>query len=270
MVRTEVEAVSGPGIIDIARPRVTSVEGIRGLILKGIADRGMPAFRISEEEAGGDRRLRGVKLQAACYRIGDRGTCSRAIPRRASDSSTARAIGAGCHMVRGQGGILGPDLSAIGRDRQPAQIEQILRDPGITADQPGSGRQRLYAIPTGSDCQAPRWPGDSRHRQERKRVRDGGVGHGSKAAPAAERPDCRNQSRKSLMPKLEASPYRGSYAIWSNLSQSACSEIPRPRRRLRLRRSGSLACRLPKVAHPPTGAWPTYNGNLSGNRFSTA
>src|SRR5579862_6067830 len=35
-----------------------------------------------------------------------------------------------CHMVRGRGGVLGPDLSRVGRDRNPAQIEQALRDPG--------------------------------------------------------------------------------------------------------------------------------------------
>src|SRR6202140_3171027 len=36
---------------------------------------------------------------------------------------------ASCHMVRGRGGILGPDLSDIGHDRTSAQIEQALRDP---------------------------------------------------------------------------------------------------------------------------------------------
>ena len=29
-------------------------------------------------------------------------------------------------MMRGRGGILGPDLSNIGRDRTPAQIEQVM------------------------------------------------------------------------------------------------------------------------------------------------
>src|SRR5689334_24920259 len=35
-----------------------------------------------------------------------------------------------CHMVRGRGGVLGPDLSNVGRERTPAQIEQALTDPG--------------------------------------------------------------------------------------------------------------------------------------------
>src|SRR5580658_1525564 len=43
-------------------------------------------------------------------------------------------------MVRGRGGVAGPDLSNVGHDRTPAQIEQSLRDPGTTSGfQAGSG-----------------------------------------------------------------------------------------------------------------------------------
>src|SRR4051794_20791776 len=42
-----------------------------------------------------------------------------------------------CHLVRGvpatAGSFVGPDLSHIGRDRQPAQIEESLRNPGVAA-----------------------------------------------------------------------------------------------------------------------------------------
>src|SRR5260370_42620605 len=41
----------GPNIVDVRRSRATSLESVRSLILKGIPDGGMPAFRISEEEA---------------------------------------------------------------------------------------------------------------------------------------------------------------------------------------------------------------------------
>ena len=34
-----------------------------------------------------------------------------------------------CHMVAGRGGILGPDLSNLGREARLAQIEEALRDP---------------------------------------------------------------------------------------------------------------------------------------------
>src|SRR5881396_1858354 len=59
----------GPGIVDLRRPRATSREAVRDLIRKGIPDRGMPAFSISDEElesiATYVLRLRAGELPAA-------------------------------------------------------------------------------------------------------------------------------------------------------------------------------------------------------------
>src|SRR5205085_7943115 len=41
----------GPNIKDVVRPRATSKEAVRELILNGIPNRGMPAFKIPIEEA---------------------------------------------------------------------------------------------------------------------------------------------------------------------------------------------------------------------------
>src|SRR5690242_21250343 len=41
----------GPSILDVRRPRATSQEAVRNLILKGIPDGGMPAFKMSDEQA---------------------------------------------------------------------------------------------------------------------------------------------------------------------------------------------------------------------------
>src|SRR4051794_8951349 len=41
----------GPGFLDVRRPRATSQGAVRDLILKGIADAGMPAFKISSGQA---------------------------------------------------------------------------------------------------------------------------------------------------------------------------------------------------------------------------
>ena len=35
----------------------------------------------------------------------------------------------GCHMVNGQGGVLGPDLSAIGSQRSPASLKESIVSP---------------------------------------------------------------------------------------------------------------------------------------------
>src|SRR6266480_3648982 len=41
----------GPAIVDVPRPRATSKAAVLELVRKGIPDRGMPAFQISDEEA---------------------------------------------------------------------------------------------------------------------------------------------------------------------------------------------------------------------------
>src|SRR5262245_61893725 len=41
----------GPGIVNVRRPRATSREAVRNVILKGIPDGGMPAFAMPEREA---------------------------------------------------------------------------------------------------------------------------------------------------------------------------------------------------------------------------
>src|SRR5947208_5353700 len=41
----------GPNIVDVAKPRATSKAAVVELIRKGIPDRGMPAFQVSDDEA---------------------------------------------------------------------------------------------------------------------------------------------------------------------------------------------------------------------------
>ena len=132
----------GPAIVDVRRPRATTLEAVRVVIQKGIPEGGMPAFPISDEEAGRDRGVRDAFEAARDRRRGSVRLPRRATPRPASDSSTAKGNCASCHMVRGRGGVLGPDLSNVGRDRQPAQIEQALRDPGGAPAESGGTRGR--------------------------------------------------------------------------------------------------------------------------------
>src|SRR5258708_33051732 len=41
----------GPSFLDVRRPRGTSREAVRSLILKGIPDGGMPAFKMPDDQA---------------------------------------------------------------------------------------------------------------------------------------------------------------------------------------------------------------------------
>src|SRR5215831_16464627 len=41
----------GPGFLDVRRPRATSQDAVRALILKGIPDAGMPPFKVPDDQA---------------------------------------------------------------------------------------------------------------------------------------------------------------------------------------------------------------------------
>ena len=110
----------GPNIVDARRGRVRSKESLREVISKGIPEGGMPAFRLPDDEMESillflgslsapaiDRALPGDVAAGSAFFFGE-GKCS------------------GCHMIQGRGGVLGPDLSNLGRERRLAQIEQAL------------------------------------------------------------------------------------------------------------------------------------------------
>jgi PQQ-dependent dehydrogenase (methanol/ethanol family) len=251
----------GPAIVDVRSPRATSKDAVRGLILKGIPDGGMPAFPIPEEEADAIAAYV-MKLKAPAEGAAA-GTAS-------GDAAAGKRFFAGkgncgsCHMVRGRGGVLGPDLSNIGRERRPGQIEEALRDPGSTA-QAGRGGRGGRGAPT--------------YHAVTVRLRNGETLRGI----------ARNEStfdlqllgtdgklylllkdqvaevvrEKSLMPKVNATDeeVRNVVAYLSRLNRESPAEPIA---------AGELGAGVPfaEVAHPPRGAWPTYDGNESGNRFS--
>jgi PQQ-dependent dehydrogenase (methanol/ethanol family) len=253
----------GPNIVDVRRPRGTSVEAVRSLILKGIPEGGMPAFRISKDEAGA----------IAAYVMGLKQPASGAVVvgAAAGDAAAGEQFFAGkgncasCHMVRGRGGVLGPDLSNIGRDRRLAQIEQALRDPGTAQTQGGRGRRGRNA---------------ASYRAVTVRLRDGQTIRGiAKNESAFDLQLLATDGKlhlllkdtvaevireKSLMPKVEATPeeMRNLIAYLSRLSWDPIAKTAPATSEL------GPGVSFAEVAHPKPGAWPTYHGNESGNRFS--
>src|SRR5437868_4431803 len=112
----------GPNIVDVRRPRATTKEAVRDLIRKGIPGGGMPAFALPDAE------LDAIATYVMALKAPATGASAPGDAAAGERVFAAKAC-ASCHMVRGRGGILGPDLSNIGRDRSPAQIEQALREP---------------------------------------------------------------------------------------------------------------------------------------------
>src|SRR5437868_3822900 len=116
----------GPGIVDIGQPRAASRQALRDLIRSGIPEAGMPAFAIPDAELDAvvsylevlrspatDHPTPGDAVAGERFFTGE-GHCTR------------------CHMVRGRGGILGPDLSNLARERRTPQIDHALREPGTS------------------------------------------------------------------------------------------------------------------------------------------
>jgi PQQ-dependent dehydrogenase (methanol/ethanol family) len=250
----------GPNIVDVQRPRATSQETVRALILKGIPNGGMPAFQISDEEAGAIAAY----VMRLKQPLGGGAAPGDSV---AGERFFANGKCASCHMVRGRGAVLGPDLSNVGRDRTPAQIEQALRDPGAAATAP-QGRARRSA------------GGAPSYRAVTVRLRDGQTIRGiaknenafdlqllsldGKLHLLSKDQVTEVIREKSLMPKVDASA-----AEMRNLVAYLSSLRFDPTAKATLA-TGELGTGISfdDVAHPKPGSWPTYHGNESGNRFS--
>jgi PQQ-dependent dehydrogenase (methanol/ethanol family) len=257
----------GPAFLEVAKPRATSRETVRSVILKGIPNGGMPAFKIPNEQADA---IAAYVMTLKQPPLGDATTIGPAPgdPVAGERFFTGKGNCTSCHMVRGRGGVLGPDLSNIGRDRTPAQIEAALRDPGATpAPTAGtSGRSRRGAAPS--------------YRAVTVVLRDGttirGVAKNESAfdlqllsVDGALHLLSKDQvaeivREKSLMPKLQATAEetRNLVAWLSRLSAD-----PNAKATLAVGELGP-GVSFTEVAQPKPGSWPTYDGHLSGNRFS--
>jgi putative heme-binding domain-containing protein len=255
----------GPDIVNVAQPRGTSKDAVRDLILKGIPEVGMPAFQIPIDQAD---------AIAAYVMVLKGASTGPPAPRQAApgDPLAGEAFFAGkgnctsCHMVRGLGGVLGPDLSNVGDNRTLAQIEQALADPGSAESTRGGPSYRAVTV----------------------RLRDGETVRGIAKNQSAFDLQLlgvdgklyllvKDQvasviSEKSLMPKVEATPaeLRDLLAYLSRLSMDANATFTNPTAKFKMSDAAGTGggIRFADVAHPKTGSWPTYHGNESGNRFS--
>lgn len=238
-----------PGIGHGERERLQSDASIRDIIRNGIPELGMPAFRIPDDE---------MSLLVAFVR-------SRVQP--AMETAVAGDAGAGkrfffsegrcsnCHMVKGRGGLTGPDLTFAGSRLTLAEIETALNKPAsldhagyqaatvTLAD--GSKLRGIIKNESGFDLQLQSLDGRLHlltSSQLKHVERD--------AAP--------------LMPALHASPADTAnlIAFLSRLPESAGAD------------SSPASALLPgavtwdEIIHPKPGEWPTFHGVTGGNRYS--
>ncbi len=169
-----------------------------------------------------------------------------------------------CHMVKGRGGVIGPDLSNLARERKTPQIEQALREPGSV---PSVGGGRNNAPPS--------------YKAVSVRMRDGRIIRGLEkySGPfdvGVIDLDARFHSIKktdvaaltvepSIMPKVAASP-----SEWQNLLAYLTRLTADRSPRAVFGGTGPVGSDPPfgEIARPKSGEWPSYHGHLSGNRHS--
>jgi PQQ-dependent dehydrogenase (methanol/ethanol family) len=236
-----------PAIGSVDRARLRSDDAVRSLIRGGIPDAGMPGFALAEPE---------LSQIVAFVR-------SRVTPARESlppgDPGAGRAFFFGdggcaqCHMMNGRGGVTGPDLSNSGSDLTLAEMEQSLM-------KPAARRKPGFAVAT-------------------VRLRSGPIVRGF----------LRNQSLYDLQVQgfdgrlyllrrdevtgieREAASYMPALKSTGTDFQNLLAYLASPRAEPPAPATADLpdAIAWDRIAHPQPGDWPTYHGQLGGNRYST-
>ena len=239
----------GPAIVNLPQPRAASITEVRNVILKGIPERGMPAFQLPAGEIDALAQLvMALKSPAGASVVTAAG----------GDASAGEQFFAGkgaclsCHMVRGRGGVLGPDLSGIGRTRTPAQLEEALRNPGTTRG------AAFHAVSVRlRDGRNLRGIAKNESTFDLQLLGMDGKLHLLLKSDVGE-----IAREKSLMPKTDASPAQmlDLMAYLNGLRYDVTAPV--------FGAETSAGVPFADIAHPKPGTWPGYNGVPGGNRFS--
>ena len=239
----------GPALAEVRRLRTRSVQQLRDIIQKGIPGTGMPPFDLPAPEldalAALVRSLNGPAAESVVsgdvaageqYFFG-RGQC------------------ASCHMVLGKGRPIGPDLSNVGSDLTAGQIREALLQPGARIAQ----GYELVTVRL-RDGQSLRGFARSRSSFDVRLQDLEGKFHLLQEGQVLAIQD----DAQSLMPPLKASPeeLQGLIAYLSRLTGV------KPGVSLVAHGTPREGLEFSRILNPKPGEWLTYNGKLSGNRYS--
>jgi alcohol dehydrogenase (cytochrome c) len=239
--------------------RAASREALRQLIRDGIPDAGMPGFAIPDAEL--DALIAHLdKLKAPAIEHPADGD-----PDAGQRFFTGQGNCATCHMVRGRGGVLGPDLSDLARERRRAQIEDAIRD--ATAHV----RHSTIAAPDASQSFKP-----ASLRMRDGRMLRGLVKYESPFDLGVQGQDGKYHSivrRDVVSLTFEPLVIPDAQGMVSE-KQNLLAYLTR----LAVDRSpdatftgsaiGTDGSAFANIRNPIRGEWPTYHGHLSGNRHS--
>lgn len=239
----------GPGLAGNAWLRRRSIPQLRKVIRNGVPAAGMPPFDLPGETLDGLAALV-ASLNASA--------AESAVPgNRAAGKEFFFGKGqcASCHMVDGRGEPIGPDLSNLGRQMTVDEIREALLEPSAKiAEEYGLVTLRLRNGETLRGFARARTNFDIQV-QDLK-----GVFH----PLPLDQISSITEEKQSLMPavKANAGELEDLIAYLSGLTGvQPGATVPAPAREDR-------GISFQKILNPPPGDWLTYNGNLSGNRYS--
>ncbi len=242
-------ADKGPPLAGNRWLRRRSIHQVRDLIHRGIPDSGMPAFDLPAHE---------LDTLAAFIHSLNSPAAAAALPGNRKVGQRF-FLGKGrcgsCHMVDGVGSPIGPDLSDIGREMTVDEIRDALLHPSQNIA-PGYDLVTVQL----QDGQTVR--GFARNRSSFDIALQDLQGqfhlfHGKQITAIRE-------DHRSLMQPVGGSSgeLRDLIAYLSGLTgvKPGATVILGPQR--------GAGIDFPQILNPKPGDWPTYNGNLSGNRYS--
>ena len=252
----------GPPLVESRKLRRLSEEEVRGVIRDG-TDGGMPPFALENsalETLAGWVHSR----NASAYDIQPPGNV-RAGERFFFEKGQCGT----CHLIAGRGGTNGPDLSDIGRQLTVRQLDRSFDDPSARVANRSSA-----SCPGWAFCPENLWQVVNVLRRNgaalRGFVRSRGM-HDLQLQTLDGRFHLLLDTEYSgisvepepLMPRLQASDEerRDLLAYLSRRGGVPVGSLTR--------KQGVVSKEeIARIISPESGEWPTYNGNLSGNRHS--
>jgi len=250
----------GPGLIDTRSLRSKSEVQIRGIVRKG-TNGGMPAFALLPKE---------LDELAAALRSWN-SSAFDAHP--AGDSQAGKALFTqkclGCHMVEGQGGSNGPDLSSVGRELTVREMEQTLANPSSR-----KGKKSGASCPSWAFCPDDPWAVVNVRLKTGQTLRGFAKGRGQH--------DLQLQTLDGKMHLLTSADYQSiDFEKSSFMPALQASEVEKQNLIAYLSTrggvpTGPVQATLPpvtaqdqsKIQKPAAGEWPGYHGLPSANRHS--
>jgi PQQ-dependent dehydrogenase (methanol/ethanol family) len=252
----------GPALVDNRKLRRLSQDQILGIIRDGTPN-GMPPFALPTEQLNTLAAwVHSLNASAAEIRPpGDAGAGERFFFGSGGCSS--------CHMIAGRGGTNAPDLSDVGSRLTLKELDAVLDDPGTRS-----------ASRSSQSCPGWAWCPENPWAVTNVRLRDGSSLRGF--ARSRGKHDVQLQTLDGRFHMLQEGEY-GGITVEDAPLMPPLDATAEERRDLIAFLSGRDGVAVGPLRHdfpetteaekrtildPAPGEWPTYNGDLNGNRHS--